>query len=263
MIDKYIDINKNLWNQKVPHHVDSAFYNMPSFLAGNTSLKSIELELLGDVQGKSILHLQCHFGQDSISLARMGARLTGVDFSDVAIDKASDLVKQTNADARFICTDIYNLPNVLDEQFDIVFTSYGTIGWLPDMEQWARVVAHFMKPNAKFIIVDFHPVLWMFDNEFSHIQYSYFNTEAIVETLSGTYADRDAPLQEVEIGWNHSLTEILSALLANGLSLQHFGEYDYSPFNCFRHTEEFETGKFRIQHLDNKIPMVYSIVMNK
>jgi ubiquinone/menaquinone biosynthesis C-methylase UbiE len=193
----------------------------------------------------------------------MGATVTGVDFSDVAIDKASELAKQTNADARFICTDIYNLPNVLDEQFDIVFTSYGTIGWLPDMEQWARVVARFMKPNAKFIIVDFHPVLWMFDNDFSHIQYSYFNTEAIVETLSGTYADRDAPLQEVEIGWNHSLTEILSALLANGLSLLHFGEYDYSPFNCFRHTEEFEAGKFRIQHLENKIPIVYSIVMNK
>lgn len=259
----YLDINKKLWNEKVAHHVDSDFYNMPSFLAGNSSLKPIELDLLGDIKGKKIVHLQCHFGQDSISLARMGATVTGVDFSEAAIEKANELAKQTEADARFICTDIYNLPNVLDEQFDIVFTSYGTIGWLPDMDKWAGVVAHFLKPGGQFIIVDFHPVVWMFDNEFSHIQYPYFNKEAIIETLNGTYADREAPLQNTEIGWNHPISEILNALLAKGLALKHFGEYDYSPYNCFNNMEEFEPEKFRVSHLGNKIPMVYSIVMNK
>ncbi|MES2478307.1 MAG: class I SAM-dependent methyltransferase [Bacteroidota bacterium] len=263
MEHNYIEVNKNLWNKKVAHHVESAFYDVPGFLAGKSSLKAIELDLLGDIKGKSLLHLQCHFGQDTISLARMGASTTGVDFSDAAIEKATELARQTNADAQFICTDIYQLPEVLDKQYDIVFTSYGTIGWLPDMDKWAGVVSRFLKPGGKFIIVDFHPVVWMFDNEFSHIQYPYFNQEAIIETLSGTYADRDAPIQESEVGWNHPLTEILSALLSKGLNLKHFGEYDYSPYNCFSKMEEFEAGKFRISHLENKIPMVYSIVMSK
>lgn len=263
MEHNYIEINKNLWNKKVAHHLESAFYDVPGFLAGNSSLKPIEIDLLGDISGKSLLHLQCHFGQDTISLARMGASTTGVDFSEAAIEKATELAQKTNADAQFICTDIYQLPEVLDKQYDIVFTSYGTIGWLPDMDKWAGVVSRFLKPGGKFIIVDFHPVVWMFDNEFSHIQYPYFNKEAIIETLSGTYADRNAPIQESEIGWNHPLTEILSALLAKGLSLQHFGEYDYSPYNCFSNMEEFEAGKFRIRHLENKIPIVYSIVATK
>lgn len=263
MEQNYLAVNKNLWNKKVAHHLESAFYDMTGFMAGNSSLKPIELELLGDISGKSLLHLQCHFGQDTISLSRLGASTTGVDFSEAAIEKANELAAQCNADAKFICTDIYNLPNVLEEQFDIVFTSYGTIGWLPDMDQWAGVVARFLKPGGRFIIVDFHPVVWMFDNEFSYIQYPYFNKEAIVETLTGTYADRNAPIQESEIGWNHPLTEILNALLAKGLVLQHFGEYDYSPYNCFSKMEEFESGKFRISHLENKIPMVYSIVATK
>jgi len=259
----YIAINKKLWNEKVAHHFTSDFYGMPSFLEGKTSLKSIELNLLGDISGLKVLHLQCHFGQDTISLARMGAKATGVDFSELAIEKANELASQCAVDAHFICTDIYSLPEVLNEQFDIVFTSYGTIGWLPDMDKWAGVVSQFLKPGGHFIMVDFHPVVWMFDNEFKHIQYPYFNKEAIIETLSGTYADRNAPIQEIEIGWNHSFSEILNALLAKGLLLNHFGEYDYSPYNCFKNMEEFEASKFRIAHLENKIPMVYSIVMFK
>jgi SAM-dependent methyltransferase len=262
-LENYLEINKELWNKKVPHHLNSEFYDMPGFLAGNNTLKSIELSLLGDIVGKNILHLQCHFGQDTISLARLGASATGVDFSEVAIEKANEFSAQLNADAHFICTDIYNLPNILDEQFDVVFTSYGTIGWLPDLDKWAGVVTQFLKPSGRFIIVDFHPVVWMFDNEFNHIQYPYFNKEAIIETLSGTYADKAAPIQESEIGWNHPMTEILTALLARDLNLKHFGEYDYSPYNCFSNMEEFEPGKFRISHLENKIPMLYSLVVQK
>lgn len=260
MENQYLEINKKLWNEKVEHHVASDFYDVPGFLAGNTSLKSAELNLLGDVTGKTILHLQCHFGQDTISLARMGAISTGVDFSEEAIKKAKELAAQTNANASFICSDIYSLPDVLDGQFDIVFTSYGTIGWLPDMDKWAAVVAKFLKPGGQFIFVDFHPVMWMYDNSFSKVTFHYFNKEAIVETLNGTYADKDAPLQNTEIGWNHSISEVLNALLGNGLTLKQFGEYDYSPYNCFSETEEFEPGKFRIKHFENKIPMMYSIV---
>ena len=263
MENQYLEINKKLWNDKVAHHVASEFYDMPGFLAGKSSLKQLELDLLGNVAGKTILHLQCHFGQDTISLAKMGATATGVDFSETAIEKAMELAVSMNVNAKFVCADIYSLPSILNEQFDLVFTSYGTIGWLPDMDKWAAVVAQFLKPGGQFIFAEFHPVVWMYDNDFAKITYSYFNKEAIIETLPGTYADKSAPLNNTEIGWNHPISEVLNALLGKGLRLQQFGEYDYSPYNCFSNMEEYEPGKFRIKHFENKIPMVYSIVATK
>jgi 2-polyprenyl-3-methyl-5-hydroxy-6-metoxy-1,4-benzoquinol methylase len=259
----YIDINKNAWNEKTAVHVASDFYNMEAFLNGQTSLMDIELQLLGDVSGKKILHLQCHFGQDTISLAKMGASSTGVDLSDKAIEKATELATQMKADATFICSDIYDLPNHLDEKFDIVFTSYGTIGWLPDLDKWAKVVSHFLKPGGKFIFAEFHPIVWMFDENFKEVFYSYFNVETIIENIEGTYADKEAPIKNQTISWNHSLTEVFSSLLQNNLEITSFSEYDYSPYNCFNQTEEFEKGKFRIKHLQNKIPIVYSLTAIK
>lgn len=260
MQDKsYIQKNKDLWNKRTEVHVNSEFYDMPSFLKGKNSLNSIELNLLGDVNGKSILHLQCHFGQDTLSLARMGAKVTGADLSDKAIGKAKDLAKQLELEATFICSDIYELPKNLDEKFDIVFTSYGTIGWLPDLDKWAAVIVNHLKPGGRFIMADFHPVVWMFDNDFKGVGYNYFNSGPINEVEQGTYADRDANLNSEYVGWNHSTAELLSSLLKAGLTLQTYQEFDYSPYNCFRHMEEFAPGKFRIKHLENKIPMVYAL----
>lgn len=142
----YIEINKQSWNNRVDAHLKSEFYDVTGFLNGNSSLNSIELELLGDVKGKSILHLQCHFGQDSISLARLGAKVTSVDLSDKAIENGKTLAKQTSADVNFICCDVYDLPHHLTEQFDMVFTSYGTIGWLPDLDKWASLISRYLKP---------------------------------------------------------------------------------------------------------------------
>lgn len=119
--EKYIIKNRKLWNARVPIHVKSAFYNMHDFLKGKCSLKHIELDLLGDIHGKSILHLQCHFGQDSLSLVRKGAEVTGVDFSDVAINQAREFSQQLGINAQFICCDIYKLKKFLDKKFDIVF----------------------------------------------------------------------------------------------------------------------------------------------
>ncbi len=259
----YIEINRALWDEKTRHHIASAFYKMDDFLAGATSLKDIELALLGDVKGKSVLHLQCHFGQDSLSLARMGAHVTGVDFSGEAIRKAEELNSQLGLNAQFICSDIYKLPEKLEGQFDIVYTSYGVLGWLPDMKEWARVVSTFLKPAGTFVLVEFHPVVWMFDNDFTSIQYSYFNKEAIVETLSGTYANRDAAIQMTEIGWNHDLSEVMQNLLSAGLTITSFQEFDYSPFNCFRNTAEPIPGRFQINGLEGKIPMVYALKARK
>jgi SAM-dependent methyltransferase len=259
MPDNYIEVNKALWNKKTAYHIDSDFYALNDFIAGKSSLNDIELALLGDINGKSLLHLQCHFGMDTLSLARMGAKATGVDFSDVAIAKARELNAQLGLNANFVCTDIYDLPSKLDEQYDIVFTSYGTIGWLPDMQRWAQVVARYLKPGGQFIIVDFHPVVWMFSNDFSGIQYSYFNKEAIVETLEGTYADRNAPIAAEEIGWNHNFAEVMQNLIEAGLTIASFSEVDYSPYNCFSNMVEVSPGKFQIAGFEGKLPMVYAL----
>lgn len=259
----YISINRQTWNKKAEVHIASEFYDVAGFLAGKSSLNAVELELLGNVTGKKILHLQCHFGQDSLSLSRLGARVTGVDLSDKAIDMAKSLNEKLGLDAQFICCDIYDLPAHLDEKFDIVFTSYGTIGWLPDLTQWANVVSHFLKPEGKFIMADFHPVVWMFDNDFKQVFYSYFNQEPIIENEPGTYADRNAPIKTETISWNHPTSEVLNALIQSGLAINSFDEYDYSPYNCFNETEEFEKGKFRIRHLGNRIPMVFAVTATK
>lgn len=259
----YLEINKKTWNEKTDIHVNSEFYANDDFLNGKSSLNDIELKLLGDLREKSILHLQCHFGQDTLSFARMGAKSTGVDLSDKAIAKANEFNKILNLDAKFICCDIYDLPNHLDEQFDIVFTSYGTIGWLPDLDKWANVVSRFLKPLGKFVFAEFHPIVWMFDNDFKEVFYSYFNVEPIIEEETGTYANKNASLETKTITWNHPTSEVLNALIQSGLEINSFNEYDYSPYNCFNETEEFEPGKFRIKHLQNKIPMVFSLTATK
>lgn len=259
----YININKKTWNKKTEVHVTSEFYDVPSFLEGKSTLNAIELELLGDLKDKKVLHLQCHFGQDTLSLARLGAHVTGVDLSDKAIENAQVFAKKLNIDATFVCCDLYDAPNHIAEKFDVVFTSYGTIGWLPDLKKWAEVVSHFLKPGGVFVMADFHPVVWMYDNDFKTVFYSYFNVAPIYETETGTYADRDAVIETHTISWNHSISELLNALIQSGIEIQTFNEYDYSPYNCFNETEEFEKGKFRIKAFENKIPMVYAILGNK
>lgn len=261
--NNYIEINRQSWNKRTEVHLKSAFYDLDNFLKGKSSLNDIELNLLGDIKGKSVLHLQCHFGQDSISLGRLGADVTGVDLSDKSIDSAKQLAKQTDSNAKFICCNIYDLPEHLNQKFDIVFTTYGTIGWLPDLDRWAKIISKFLKPGGKFVFAEFHPVVWMFDDYFEKIGYNYFNSGPIAETQTGTYADRDAELTLSGVSWNHGISEVLNSLINNGLEINSFDEYDYSPYNCFEKTVEFEPGKFRIKHLENKIPMVYSICATK
>ena len=258
----YKEKNRNSWNQRTEVHYTSEFYDNDSFIKGRNSLNSIELGLLENIKGKSILHLQCHFGQDTISLERLGAKALGVDLSDKAIEKANELAKETGSSARFICCDIYDLPQHLDEKFDVVYTSYGVIGWLPDLNRWAKLISNYLKPGGELVLVEFHPVVWMFDDHFKEICYSYFNVEPIVETTKGTYTEGEVEERE-EITWNHPLDEVLNSLIRNGLRLDSLDEYDYSPYNCFNGTEEFEPGKFRIKSLGNRIPMVYSIKATK
>lgn len=255
----YKEVNRKSWNKWTDVHMESDFYNLEGFLEGKTSLNEIELNILGDIKGKSVLHLQCHFGQDTISFARMGAAATGVDLSDKAIQRAEELAQKCGAAAKFICCDVYGLPNHLDEQFDIVFTSYGTITWLPDIDKWAKVVSRFLKPDGRFVFAEFHPMVWMFDDDLKEVKHSYFNADAIVETKSGTYANTDADIHQDYITWNHGMGEVVMSLIQNGLEINSLEEFNYSPYPCFNGTEEFEKGKHRIKHLGNKMPMVYAI----
>lgn len=263
MSQDYLSTNLKSWNDSVDVHVKSDFYFVDAFKKGRTSLNSIELDLLGDVSGKRILHLQCHFGQDTLSLARLGGNVTGVDFSDKAIEAANTLKDELNLNAEFICADVYNLPENLFGQFDIVFTTYGVLGWLPDMKRWANVVSKCLKPGGKLILVEFHPMVWMFDNAFTHIQYSYFNRETIVETENGTYADPTANITKTTVTWNHPLSDVINDLIENGLVVNIFNEYDYAPYNCFQNLEEQSPGKFQLKTMEGKMPLVYSIVATK
>jgi len=258
-MENYLEINKNSWNAKVDPHLKSDFYFVDEFLKGKSSLNSIELKLLGDIKGKSILHLQCHFGQDSISLSRMGAHVTGIDLSDKAIETGKELALKCGTDTIFLCSDVYSLPDILDQKFDMVYTSYGVVGWLPDLDKWAGVISHFLKPGGKIIMAEFHPAVWMFDDEFTTIAYNYFNEKPIIETYEGTYADKSADIVQEYVMWNHSLAEVLQSLIKYNIELEIFQEFDWSPYPCFNHVEEFEKGKWRISKFDNKLPLVYAL----
>lgn len=261
--DNYISINQETWNNKTTFHVGSDFYEMEKFKNGKSSLNEIELSLLGDVKNLKILHLQCHFGQDTLSLARMGAEVTGVDFSYKAIAVAKSLAEELQLNARFICCDVYDTLNHLDEEFDVIYTSYGVLGWLPDMKKWAKIVSKLLKPGGKIVLIEFHPMVWMFDNDVKNIVYSYFNVESIVEEETGTYADKNADLTTKTVTWNHPISEVLQAMLVNGLTINSFEEFDYSPYNCLGEMEEFKPKKFRIKQFENKIPLVYTVVATR
>ena len=263
MTDNYKDVNRALWNSRTDVHVESEFYDVEGFLAGNTSLKEIELDLLGDIRAKKVLHLQCHFGQDTLSLARMGADVTGADLSDRAVEYARELAMRTNLQAEFVCCDIYDLPQNLQGQFDIVFTSYGTIGWLPDLDKWAGVVSHFLKPGGKFVFVEFHPVVWMFDDALEKVAYSYFNAAPIIENENGTYADKHADIHNKSISWNHNLAEVLQSLINAGITPKDIREYDFSPYDIFPNSTEEEPGRYRVAHMGDRLPLVYSVVGEK
>jgi ubiquinone/menaquinone biosynthesis C-methylase UbiE len=259
----YKDVNKDAWNKRTIVHIGSDFYDVPAFLKGQNTLHTTELALLGDVKGKSILHLQCHFGLDSLSLARMGAKVTGVDLSDKAIEKAQELNEQAGLNATFICCDVYDLPDYLHEEFDVVFTSYGVIGWLPDLQKWGNVIQHFLKSQGTFIMVEFHPVVWMFDSQFTKIDYSYFNKETIIDDTTGTYTDRNADIHYQEISWNHNMAAVFSGLIQNDISITDLKEYDFSHYNCFANLKETAKHQYKIIGLEDKMPMMYSIVGTK
>ena len=262
---EYFETNRKAWDLRVDVHKTSEMYDLETFKKGRNSLTEIELNALnGLVKGKKLLHLQCHFGQDTLSLARMGAKATGVDLSPKAINLARELNDELGLDATFVESNILDLKENLNGQFDIVYTSFGVTSWLPDLEQWASIINHFLKPGGTFFIAEFHPTLYMFDFESQKITFNYFDSGgAIIEDVTGTYTDRNANISFKEYFWTHSLHETLNPLLKEGLILKEFMEYDYSPFNCFENMTEIEKGKYKFSDLNVSIPHVFSLKMKK
>lgn len=260
---EFVVINKRLWNAKVDYHVASAMYDVAGFLRGHDSLNAIELDLLGDVRGKRIIHLQCHFGLDTLSLARRGAQqVVGVDFSDSAVGKAQELAHTAGLGdvARFICTDIYDLPRHLaGELFDVVFASYGTINWLPDIRRWAEIVSSCLKPGGRLVMVEFHPILDMFDSAYTRVENSYFNQGPIVNDCQGTYADRSAPLRNQSVEWCHPLSDVIQALIDHGLRMEAVKEFDSSPYDSLVNSVKIADKRYQIKGLEGKIPIVYAL----
>ncbi|WP_299219984.1 class I SAM-dependent methyltransferase [uncultured Aquimarina sp.] len=256
---KYFKTNAKTWNEKVTIHASSDFYDLELFRKGKTSLKKFELEALGDVSGKSLLHLQCHFGQDTLSWSRMGAKCTGVDLSEKGIELAKQLNTELKLDADFVCCNVLDTSDHIKDQFDIVFTSYGVIGWLPDLKPWGSMIAERLKMGGVFYIVEFHPIVWMFDylEGIPKIKYRYHQKEAIYEEYEGTYADTSSKMISREYGWNHGLGEVVSALSEAGLTIEYLREYDESPYDIFPDLIENKNGMF--ESSDKLFPLLFAI----
>ncbi|MBQ0736096.1 class I SAM-dependent methyltransferase [Aquimarina celericrescens] len=256
---EYFETNKQTWNEKVGVHAASDFYDLNAFKKGKSSLNKYELEALGDVSGKSLLHLQCHFGQDTLSWSRMGAQCTGVDLSEKGIRLAKQLNSELGLDANFVSCNVLDTSFYVKDLFDIVFTSYGVIGWLPDLKPWGNMIAERLKPGGVFYMVEFHPIVWMFDylEKEPMMKYGYYQKDVIYEEYQGTYADQNAKMISKEFGWNHGLGEVVSSLSAAGLTIEYLKEYDQSPYEIFPGLIEKEKGMFETR--DKLYPLLFAI----
>ncbi len=255
----HFEINRKTWNEKTPIHFESEFYDKHAFAKAKSSLNNYELEALGDVTGKSLLHLQCHFGQDSLSWAHRGATVTGVDISDVAIAKAQELSNELEIAATFIQCNVLDTSQYVKEQFDIVFTSYGVIGWLPDLKPWAQMISERLTSGGTFYLVEFHPIIWMYDytGKQPELKYHYNQSDAIYDEYPGTYADQNASMISKEYGWNHSLSDVIQSLIDAGLQLQLFAEHDGSPYDVFPDMELGDDGLYYLK--DGLFPVLFEV----
>ena len=255
----WLNVNRANWDERVGVHLTTASYELSSLRRGQGRLHSIEEAELGPVAGLRVLHLQCHFGRDSLTLAQRGAQVTGLDFSGEAVRAATALAAELAAElglshrTRFVESDLYRAPQTLAEpaSFDLVFVTWGAIYWLPDIRRWAEVVAHFLKPGGSLYLAEGHPAAWVFDDArraddgmpgwFA----PYFGTEALVIDDPRDYADPEARLVNARTySWAHPLAAIVTALLDAGLTLTSLHEHDRVPWRMFECLVEDGDGMF-------------------
>lgn len=255
--------NKEYWDNLAPVHY-RAYDNLKILRAGGNPLDDIQKKELGDISGKSVLHLQCHIGTDSVCLERLGATVTGVDFSEKSINIAKKLNGELDANVRYLCCDIYDLPSLLDEQFDVVYTSQGVLVWLRDIQRWGDLVAHFLKPDGFFYIMEIHPIIYAFENDGEDnikLAHPYFaDGPMYYDDEWPDYADPDFINTLPCYDWMWTLSDIVNSLLKNNLSLAFLNEFHKLFYRGFTTMEKDGTGWWRLPApLDKKLPLIFTL----
>jgi SAM-dependent methyltransferase len=265
MPEEWLALNRAMWDERVPIHVASDFYDVDSFLAGNSTLRRFEVEEVGDVDGRTLLHAQCHFGLDTLSWARRGARVTGLDFSEPAIEAARKIAADAGIEAEFVAADVYTAVEALGgRRFDLVYTGLGALNWLPDIEGWARTMTSLVAPGGRFYLSEFHPFSGVFADEDLTVRYPYFHTEPFEWDEPGTYADPDATTEHNRsIEWNHGLGAVVSALLTAGLQIEFLHEHDHTLFARWPFLERSEGGVYRLPEGVPSLPLMYSLLARR
>lgn len=259
---EYLDGNRKTWDKWTGIHMRSAFYDVDAFRQGRCTLPDLDLRELGDVTGKELLHLQCHFGMDTLSWARRGAVATGVDFSGEAIAQARALASELKIPARFIQSDIFDLKDNLEGDFDVVYTSAGVLIWLPDLKPWAEIIAHYLKPGGFFYISEFHPMAGIFDDESAKptLRYPYFHSETPLDlTFEGSYTDGGEGCKSHTFEWSHSIADILNALIEAGLRIEYLHEFNYCHYQSHPFLKQSDDGLWRYPALPDSLPLMFSI----
>jgi SAM-dependent methyltransferase len=274
VVEDYVAFNKANWDERVPAHVASPDYHVADFVADPAFLSKVvrfDRPRLGDISGLRTVHLQCHIGTDTISLARLGASMTGLDFSAPAVEQARDLASKTGADAVFVESDVYAAADVLGrESFDLVYTGIGALCWLPSVSRWAEVAAGLLRPGGRLFIREGHPTLWSLqdgrDDDLLIVKYPYFETaEPIVLSQGGTYVQTDAEFtHNLTHEWNHGLGQIVTALLDAGLRIDEFTEHDSVPWEALPGLmERTEADEWRLADDPSRLACSYTIQATK
>jgi SAM-dependent methyltransferase len=267
-VDRHLEANRDNWNDRTPVHLASKFYDIDGWLRGPKQPRPREVAALGDVTGLRLVHLQCHIGTDTLTFANVGATVTGLDFSRPAIDGACELAKRAGLDDRstFVCANVYDASAVLpNEAFDIVYVSLGALCWLPSVERWAQQVRALLAPGGRLYIHDSHPVMWALDDAGRELAHTYFEeAEPWFDDADFTYTDGDVAIEHTRsYEWNHSISEIVTALLGNGLRLDQLLEHDWTVWPRFDFLVEVGHHQFTTRPGMARMPMSYTIVASR
>ncbi|MEI8334439.1 MAG: class I SAM-dependent methyltransferase [Chloroflexota bacterium] len=275
-IPPYLSVNRAWWDERAPLHAGpSSAYDLDAFRRHPDRLGAIERDEVGDVAGRTLLHLQCHIGTDTLSWATRGATVTGVDFSPPALEIARGLARDLGIDdrARFVESDVYRLPEVLEGEFDVVFASWGAINWLPDVERWFRVAAHFVAPGGFAYLADGHPTAWVFNDDAStppdlRVTYPYFTTVEPIDYLgpeeTGSYAVPEAPTAHNDTHeWAHPLGAVVQAAIDAGLTIELLHEHAAVPWRMFPFLVAGDDGLYRLPDGTPSFPLAFSLRARK
>lgn len=255
------EVNQALWDERVGIHVAGDFYDVPGFLAGKSRLLPFELAEVGPVAGLTLVHPQCHFGLDTLSWAREGAQVTGLDFSPPAIAAARDIAQRAGIEAEFVQTDVYDASAAVGGRvFDVVYTGLGAINWLPDIERWAATMVSLLAPEGRFYMAEFHPITEVFGEAELTVERPYFEPGPVLWDEPGTYADPSAHTTQTRtVEWVHGLGDVVSALAGAGLRIDLLHEFDYTLSPRWPFLELADDRTFRMPADRPSLPLMYSI----